>query len=152
MTLKYVWTDGNDPDFRHFYRITEQYYSRIVGGEENRKQFIPYNLSSAVGDVLLVYDGDAAVACSGMKKYSGTQVEIKRVWVDPAYRSRHIAATMMALIEERARQEGYTEAVLQTRAVMEDAVGLYTGLGYHRIGNYPPYNRLAGAICFGKEL
>ena len=152
MPLEFVWTDGENEDFRHFYLITEQYYSRIVGGEENRKAFIPYNLSSAVEDVLLVYDRDRAVACAGLKRYSGSDAEVKRVWVEPEYRNRHIASQMMARIEEKAKEKGYSRTILQTREIMRDAVGLYTGLGYRLIGNYPPYDQLEGAICFAKVL
>ena len=36
MALRFTWTDGNDKAFRDFYLITEAYYSRIAGGEENR--------------------------------------------------------------------------------------------------------------------
>lgn len=35
----YKWTDGNDEDFQRFYLKTEEYYSSIVGGIENRKLF-----------------------------------------------------------------------------------------------------------------
>ena len=152
MSLRFVWTDGENEDFRHFWLVTEQYYSALVGGEENRKQFIPYNLSSAVEDVLLVYEEDQTVACSGLKKYSASDAEIKRVWVDPAYRSRHIATMMMVKLEERAKERGFRRTILQTRGIMKDAVGLYTRLGYHLIANYPPYDRLEDAICFAKVL
>ena len=152
MSLRFEWTDGNNEAFRQFYLVTEAYYSRIVGGEENRRQFIPLNLSSAVEDVLLVYLDGAAVACAGLKKYSETDAEIKRVWVEPAYRGRHIASMMMAGIEERALAKGYRRTVLQTREIMRDAVSLYARLGYRRIPCYPPYDRLEGAVCFAKDL
>jgi hypothetical protein len=35
---------------------------------------------------------------------------------------------------------------------MKDAVGLYKKLGYKQIDNYPPYDKLDGAICFAKIL
>ena len=152
MALKFIWTDGNNEDFRQFYDVTEQYYNRIAGGAGNRLPFIPLNLSSAVSDVLLVFLEDRAIACAGLKKYSGEDAEVKRVWVEPAYRRQHIAAMMMNRIEERAQMKGYRRVILQTRAAMADAVSLYTGLGYHQIDNYPPYDRLEGAICYAKEI
>ena len=152
MPLRFIWTNGDNEVFRHFWSVTEQYYSEIVGGEANRKQFIPYNLSSAVENVLLVYRDDRAVACAGLKRYSDTDAEIKRVWVEPACRGQYIASMMMARVEEKARAKGYKRTILQTREIMKDAVGLYTKLGYHLISNYPPYDRLDGAICFAKVL
>ena len=47
---------------------------------------------------------------------------------------------------------GYRRVILQTREIMADATGLYAKLGYHRIDNYPPYDRLEDAICYAKEL
>jgi ribosomal protein S18 acetylase RimI-like enzyme len=150
--ILYKWTDGNDKDFQGFYLKTEEYYSSIVGGIENRKGFIPYNISESITEVLIAYIDDAAVGCAGLKRYSEEDVEIKRVWVNQENRGQHIALDMMAQIEERAVNEGYKRTVLQTREIMEDAVGLYKKLGYKLIENYPPYDKLEGAICFAKEL
>ena len=150
--LIYKWTDGNDIDFQKFYMKTEEYYSNIVGGIENRKEFIPYNISECITEVLIVYIDDEAVGCAGLKRYSEIDVEIKRVWVEPEQRGHHIALDMMAQIEERASYDGYKRTILQTREIMEDAVELYKKLGYTKIDNYPPYDRLDGAICFAKEL
>ena len=151
-TISYFWTDGNNKEFQSFYQKTEEYYSKIVGGIENRKGFVPYNLSDKIEVVLLAYDGNNAVACAGLKRYSDTDVEIKRVWVEPEYRGKHIARDMMGKIEDKAREFGYKRTILQTREIMKDAVGLYERIGYSRIENYPPYDTLLGAICMAKEL
>ena len=87
----YKWTDGNDEDFQRFYLKTEEYYSSIVGGIENRKGFIPYNISESITEVLIAYIDDTAVGCAGLKRYSEEDVEIKRVWVNPENRGQHIA-------------------------------------------------------------
>lgn len=47
----YKWTDGNDEDFQRFYLKTEEYYSSIVGGIENRKGFIV--TSKGAGETLV---------------------------------------------------------------------------------------------------
>ena len=35
---------------------------------------------------------------------------------------------------------------------MIDAVRLYSKRGYYQIDNYPPYDKMEGAICFAKDL
>lgn len=150
--IEFKWTDGNNEAFRQFYIETENYYSQIVGGAEKRTGFIPYNLSDTISDVLIVYINGKPVACAGLKKYSDSDVEIKRVWVEPESRGQKIASKMMNLIEEKARQMNYKRAILQTRPIMPDAVGLYEKRGYSLIDNYPPYDRLEGAICMALEL
>ena len=150
--LEFRWTNGTDTAFQKFYLITEEYYSNLVGGVENRKSFIPYNISASVKDVLIAYMDDVPVACSGLRKYSESDIEIKRVWVEPEYRGHHIATEMMIRIEDKAKRQGFRRAILQTREQMNSAVELYEKLGYDRINNYPPYDKLDGAICFAKEL
>ena len=152
MNIEYIWTDGNNEEFHQFYLETEDYYSSIVGGKKNREGFIPYNLSESISDVLLAYMDGVAVGCAGLKKYNDSDVEIKRVWVEPDYRGRHIATELMDRIEDKAREMGFKRAVLQTRPIMEDAVGLYEKRGYELIGNYPPYDKLEGAICMALNL
>ncbi len=150
--IRYKWTDGSDNDFQRFYLKTEEFYSNLVGGEKNRKGFIPYNISQNIGIVVIAYIGDTAVGCAGLKSYSDTDVEIKRVWVEPNYRRRHIAVDMMQMIENKAKELHFARTILQTREAMTEAVSLYEKLGYYRIENYPPYDKLDGAVCYAKDL
>lgn len=150
--VTYKWTDASNADFKRFYLITEEYYNSIVGGRRNRSGFVPYNLSESIQYVLIAYINDSAVACGGMKRYSDSDAEIKRVWVEPEFRGKHIASAMMDLIEEKANECGFKRTILQTRESMTAAVGLYERRGYHRTENYPPYDKLEGAVCFAKEL
>ena len=152
MQISFRWTEGTDPVFRAFYLKTEEYYNRLAGGAGNRKAFVPYNLSDSITDVLIAYDGDDAVGCAGLKRYSGSDSEVKRVWVDPPFRGNGIAHEMMALLEEKAQGNGFSRLILQTRESMTEAVRLYEKLGYRRIRNYPPYDSLEGAVCFAKDL
>ena len=152
MKTEYKWTDGNDKDFRKFYLKTEEFYSSIVSGLKNREAFVPYNLSESISDVLIASVDGVAVGCAGLKAYSDSDVEIKRVWVDPEFRGNHISSAMMDALEQRAAELGFGRAILQTRPQMEAAVHLYTKRGYELIDNYPPYDKLEGAICFAKRL
>ena len=152
MEIEYKWTDGNNEDFQKFYLKTEEFYSNLVGGLKNREAFVPYNISASISDVLIASVSGVAVGCAGLKAYSDSDVEIKRVWVDPEYRGNHISSAMMDALEKKAVELGFKRAVLQTRPQMTEAVSLYTKRGYEPIDNYPPYDKLEGAICFAKKL
>ena len=152
MKVDYIWTNGNNEDFQKFYIKTEEFYSSIVGGLKNRAAFVPYNISVSITDVLITSVSGVAVGCAGLKAYSDSDVEIKRVWVDPEFRGNHISTAMMDALEKKALELGFNRAILQTRPQMEEAVHLYTKRGYVLIDNYPPYDKLEGAICFAKEL
>ena len=62
------------------------------------------------------------------------------------------ALKTMRMLEERIAVQGFERAILQTRDSMTAAVRLYLGLGYRKIENYPPYDKLDGAVCFAKKL
>jgi ribosomal protein S18 acetylase RimI-like enzyme len=47
---------------------------------------------------------------------------------------------------------GYKRTILQTREIMTEAVSLYRKRGYVKIKNYPPYDKLDGAVCYAKKL
>ena len=152
MQISFRWTDGNDRDFRCFYRKTEEYYNQLVGGPANREAFVPYNSSVNITGVLIAYDGSVAVGCAGLKRYSANNAEVKRVWVEPEYRKHHIALEMMRLLEKRAKENQFNRLILQTRESMTGAVLLYEKLGYCRIQNYPPYGSMDDAVCFAKDI
>lgn len=46
MDVSYQWTTGGNPVFLRFYAVTEAYYSRIAGGEENRRVYSMLSTSS----------------------------------------------------------------------------------------------------------
>ena len=152
MQVEYRWTDGEDEDFHHFYFETEAYYSSIVGGAMNRQAFIPYNLSESVSHVIIASVNGIAVGCAGLKPYSDSDAEVKRVWVKENCRRNSIANDMMNRIEEKAMELGFRRTILQTRLVMKEAVALYLKRGYQQIDNYPPYDKLDSAVCFAKIL
>ena len=118
--IRYRWTNGQDADFQRFYSATEEYYSSIVGGVQNHRGFVPYNISENIACV-----DDMAVGCVGLKKYSEKDAEIKRVWVEPEYRRQYIAEEMMKMLEELAIKMQFQRTVLQNREAMREAVSLY---------------------------
>ena len=150
--ITYTWTSVTNSDFQMFYQITEDYYSSLVGGVSKRKGFVPYNASAQIPDVLIANDDGKAVGCAGLKRYDDKSTEIKRVWVQPEYRRQHIADKMMQLVEQKTKEQGFARVILQTRPQMTEAVGMYTKRGYKLIENYPPYDKLVGAVCYAKEL
>ena len=147
------WTDGHDREFEVFHAITENFYNQLVGGPQNRQSFVPGNQSKDVEYAMIVYSkDDVPVACSGLKEHGKGDVEIKRVWVQPPFRSHHLATFMMHELESFAREHGYKRTVLMTRERMFYAIKLYEGLGYTRIENYPPYQHMDDAVCYAKDL
>ncbi len=150
--MVYRWTTGDDPVFRSFYDITEAYYIMIAGGADKRREYVPYNASEDIPHALLAFAGGVPAGCAGLKQHGEGTAELKRLWVEPAFRRQGIASALMDRAEERARSMGCTRLILQTRPAMRGAVALYLSRGYLPIPNFPPYDHLEGAVCYAKEL
>ncbi len=150
--LRFVWTDGTNPDFVRFSADMEQYYNVLAGGAENRRTFITHNSLADIHHVLMVYQGTVPVGCGAWKQYDQRSAEMKRIWVPEAYRGRGIARQLIARLEENARESGFSAIILQTREACIAACALYRSLGYVRRENYPPYVDMPLAICFEKAL
>ena len=121
--IEYRWTNGKNEDFKKFYLITEEYYSKIVGGSKNRSSFVPYIMSESVTDVVIAYYNDIAIGCAGLKKYSDNDVEIKRVWVEPDYRENHIATMELSVLNNTSNY--YKDVVLFGRIPYEGNKDVY---------------------------
>jgi ribosomal protein S18 acetylase RimI-like enzyme len=58
----------------------------------------------------------------------------------------------MVLLENRAREQGYTALILETNGLLVPAMKLYESLGYMVIPNYGPYKDMPESVCMGKDL
>lgn len=76
------------------------------------------------------------VACGAVQHLDGERAEIKRMWVSPCHRGRGLATRLLAFLEDQIRQSGRKVAVLDTNAVLTEAVALYRQAGYRQIPRY----------------
>jgi GNAT superfamily N-acetyltransferase len=82
---------------------------------------------------LVLYEGDAAVACGGLRPLAPGVAEIKRMFVTAAARGRGHGRTLLADLERRAREAGYERVRVYTTEVLSEARALYADTGYRRI-------------------
>lgn len=150
--MKIIDTDGKNQDFIRLCHLLDDYLNEISGGEEQRKQYIPYNSLADIHDVIVAYDGDITVGCASFKFFAPGIAEVKRVFVKQDYRKKKIGLKLMQEIEIHAKKKGYTNLVLETGELLREATSLYRQLGYKVIKNYGVYKDMAESICMGKEL
>jgi GNAT superfamily N-acetyltransferase len=93
-------------------------------------------LSPPGGVFLVAYSDDVPVGCGGMKRLSDSAAEIKRLYVDPSVRSRGVARTILAALEDAARNAGYQVVRLDTGANQPAAVELFRSTGFRAIADY----------------
>jgi GNAT superfamily N-acetyltransferase len=79
-------------------------------------------------------------------------LEVKRVFVDPAYRGRGISKLLMLELERIARELGATSLILQTGNLQVEAITLYEKLGFVPIERFGLYAPIPFFLCYGKTL
>ncbi len=88
------------------------------------------------GALLLARSGSDVAGCVGLRKLRDDICEMKRLYVRPAFRGRHIGRAMAEDIARRARELGYRTLVLDTLGTMEAAQGLYESMGFKPATSY----------------
>lgn len=148
MELRFV--SPKCPDYAVLAKKLDDYYFSLVGdvhlryAEANR----PENMACRV----IAYDGNRPIGCGCWKAVDEETAEVKRIYVEPEFRRRGVASTIIELLENHIIASGYTKALLETARTTNDSKSLYLSLGYKEI---PYYGSPAGAEncrCFLKEL
>lgn len=148
----YKYTDGNNKDFIKLCYMLDKFLNDIVGGEENRSEYVKYNKLDDIHDVCLAYDGDVPVGSAGFKRYDDECAELKRVFVRESYRGQGVSSTLMDMIEDKARQQGYKYLILESGEILKSAMILYRKIGYKVIPNYGQYVDMQESVCMKKKL
>jgi ribosomal protein S18 acetylase RimI-like enzyme len=96
--------------------------------------------AAAVGDgaaVFVVASSDGRpVGCGGVQQLTATTGEIKRMWVDPAWRGAGLGSRLLRHLEAEAMELGYQTVRLDSNGTVTEAITLYERAGYHRIARY----------------
>lgn len=89
----------------------------------------------------------------GLRTAAAGTGEVRRLWVDPAWRGRGIGRDLMVRLERAARDLGHAALRLATGERQPEAYSLYQSLGWDRVFVTPDGAPLpAGWIRFRKEL
>jgi GNAT superfamily N-acetyltransferase len=99
--------------------------------------------------ILVEVDGEA-VGCGGLRRLDTESCEIKRMYIVPEHRGRGLSRTLLAALEERAKELGYVNVKLDTGDRLPKPKALYESSGYSQI---PDYNgNTQAAYWFEKPL
>ena len=129
--------------------INDYYYERF--GEESLK-YHEINSLKHMDEFFIAYEGNDAIAIICLKKFDEKTGELKRLFVMPEYRRTGIAMQMITFSEEKAKEIGYKEMVLETGVKMPEAIRLYKKAGYAMVDNFGDYIGDDITCCMKKVL
>lgn len=150
--MYFDYTDGSNNDFIELCHLLDSFLNDLVGGEENRVEYIPYNRLDDIHDVIIIYDNNAPIACAAFKKYDNECAEVKRVFIKEKYRGKGISKKLMKQLEVSAKEKGYNYFILECGEPLISAMALYRKIGYKVIPNYGQYKNMPDSICMKKEI
>ncbi|WP_432563767.1 GNAT family N-acetyltransferase [Kineococcus sp. SYSU DK003] len=96
--------------------------------------------------------GGSAVACGGLRPLGAGTAEVKRMYVEPAFRGSGVATLVLRALEEEARGLGVTRMLLETGTLQPEALRFYRREGYEVIENFGPYAGEELSICLARDL
>jgi len=97
---------------------------------------LPGRYAPPSGCLLLARHGDRAAGCVGLRDLGDGTCEMKRLYVEPAYRCQDLGKLLVEAVLHRARSNGYRRMVLDTRPEMIGALALYHAFGFVEIPAY----------------
>ncbi|MDZ8106125.1 MAG: GNAT family N-acetyltransferase [Nostoc sp. DedQUE12a] len=123
----------------------------LYGGTPDGK-FPALDLSQSGSVFVIAWIQTQATACGAIIPLGEGIGEIKRLFVESAWRGRGVAKAVLADLERRAEIFGYRKLRVETGIYQPTAIRLYETAGYQHIA---PYGRYVGdslSVCFEKEI
>ena len=118
---------------------------------EKELAMLPVMYAKENGGIILCRSGDGFVGCVGIRRISGTEAEMKRMWVRRGFEGAGIGRELLEKAIELAAVTGYRKIKLDTLNDMLPAMNLYKKYGFREIPAY--YNNPdKRAVYFEKEL
>ncbi|MFN2202474.1 MAG: GNAT family N-acetyltransferase [Caldilineaceae bacterium] len=108
-------------------------------------------------DLFVLREEGVPAACGGVQfffQHNGEEPygELKRMYVRPQYRGRGYAKTILNHLAVVARERDVFLLRLETGIYQGEAIGLYEGWGFTRIGPFGPYKNDPLSIYYEKRL
>jgi putative acetyltransferase len=111
---------------------------------------------------LVAYCAGIPVGCGGLRPLPDNAAEIKRMFVDPAYRGPieagegvgggSVAGLVLARLEEEAERRGWAVLMLETGVFLGKARRFYERCGYVQRGMFGEYREVDNSVCYEKRL
>jgi GNAT superfamily N-acetyltransferase len=140
-----------DPVAQYLIERVQQEYVVRYGGRD-AAVVDPAEFSPPLGLFLVAEVGGVPAGCGGWRVHADGAAELKRMYVERAFRRRGIAALVLAELERTAAAAGHHHLLLNSGDRQPEALALYARAGYTPVAGYGVYADEPGAVFLGKDL
>ncbi|HSD08249.1 GNAT family N-acetyltransferase [Flavobacterium sp.] len=141
-----------NPDDENVIVIIEELSANLYRrfGSDGRNSFNDWKQNNPKYIFVIAEIDNKIVGCGAIRPITEKVGEVKRMF--SKYPGKKIGQTILSYLENKGREVGYEELVLETRIQNEEAKRFYLKSNYKTIANYGKYVDRPEAICFGKFL
>ncbi|WP_432831105.1 GNAT family N-acetyltransferase [Dactylosporangium sp. CA-092794] len=136
---------ATDPAVAELIQLSADEATNRYGNAEARR----FPVDPMAKFVLATVDGVAA-GCGAIQPLDDQTIEVKRMFVRPAYRGKGIARRVLAALEDLAAGLHYPVIRLETGPRQPESIRLYESAGYRPIPPYGPYVHSPLSLCYEK--
>ena len=129
-----------DKSLEPYYKEEVTFYSELNNIEKIKYTVVAYD------------ENENPVGCGGIKEFSKSEMEIKRMYVSPSCRGNGIASILLNELEKWSTELGFQKCILETLKEKYYAIGFYKKNNYNEMPNFGNYVKAKNSICFEKEL
>lgn len=144
--------DPNNKDFIRLCSELDSFLDIAIGGESKRDKYKKFNHPDTMDYIIVAYDKEEAVGCGALRKYSDTDVEVKRVFVRESFRGQNLGGRLLEQLISYAEESGYKRLILETGSFLQASLRLYFRYGFERIENYGAYKNMEESLCMGLNI
>ena len=137
-------------------KLIKEYYHRL--GRDLSFQNIEAELddpavrySPPQGELLVALENDEVLGMVAYHRLTSKRCEMKRLYLTPNARGRHLGERLVETIIDHAKDSGYEEMVLDTIKPLKAAVSLYRKYGFEECEAYYD-NPMEDVIYMRKKL
>lgn len=103
------------------------------------------------GELLVAVEDGRLLGMVAYHRHSDVRCEMKRLYVCPEARGKHLGGALVAAIIAHARQAGYREMMLDTLVPIQAAISLYKRHGFKECAAYY-HNPMSDVIYMRRPL
>ena len=129
-----------DVDLEVYYKEEQSFYDKL-------------NVIDKIESVVVAYNEKGSpVGCGGIKRFSESEAEIKRMYVPSTHREKGIATLILTELEVWSTELNFQKCILETLKDKPYAIAFYEKNNYNVIPNFGEYIEAENSICFEKVL
>ena len=126
------------PDAMALIEELERVLSPLYPAESRHGYSVEKRIAPRVAFFVLRHAG-APAGCGGVQLFGQEYGELKRMFVRPQFRGRGLARAILDHLAAHARANRVTVLRLETGVHQREAIRLYEGMGFRRIGPFGGY-------------